>query len=106
MKGGSGPTFYSEEAKLKMNKPILQYDLDGNFIQEWSSAGIIKKDLGYGASVSKCCCNKLRKSYGFIWKYKEKPPKIKPIYLYIEKLKEEKNILKPKINKNLQIQRK
>ena len=49
--------------------PILQYDLDGNFIREWSSA----TDVGREVKGGICDCLKGRKksAYGFIWKYKE-----------------------------------
>ena len=49
--------------------PILQYDLDGNFIREWPSA----TDVGIEVKSFICKCLKGKKptAYGFIWKYKE-----------------------------------
>ena len=51
------------------NKPILQYDLDGNFIREWGCAS----DVGREARVNiyYCLKGKYKTAYGFIWKYKE-----------------------------------
>lgn len=67
-----------KQAKLKQAKPVLQYDLDGNFIQEWESKGQaakwLKKQTGRTSNLTsqikdcilgrqKTCCN-------YIWKYK------------------------------------
>ena len=51
------------------NKPILQYDLDGNFIREWECAN----DVGREAQANICYClkGKTKSAYGYIWKYKE-----------------------------------
>ena len=85
----------SEEACLKMSKskkgkvfskeflqmvadinkiPVLQFDLDGNFIKEWPSA----KDAGICVGISNsgitaCCKNKpkYKTAGGFKWKYKD-----------------------------------
>lgn len=85
---------HSEETKTKMKKPkslqgrlnmkvpkpnsckpILQYDLQGTFIREWSS--IREANLKYGniekcSGISKVCSGKLKSRYGYNWKYKEK----------------------------------
>lgn len=53
-------------------KPVLQYDLEGNFIKEWSSiteAGRNGYNLG---NISSCCRGKIKKHKGYIWKYKDK----------------------------------
>jgi len=53
-------------------KPILQYDLNNNFIKEWDSATDVKKELGYNnSSITNCCKNISKTSYNYIWKYKE-----------------------------------
>ena len=51
------------------NKPILQYDLDGNFIREWECTS----DVGREVSGNICDCLKGRHktACGYIWKYKE-----------------------------------
>lgn len=55
----------------KVSKPIMQYDLEGNFIKEWKSGSQIQKELGFnGSNIGNCCNGKFKKSYGFIWKFK------------------------------------
>ena len=51
------------------NKPILQFDLDGNFIREWECAN----DVGREAQANICYCLKGRQktAYGYKWVYKE-----------------------------------
>ena len=65
----------SESAKKKMSDnqklPILQYDLQGDFIKEWD--GIVDASRSFGkhsSSIMRCCQGKTNKTYGFIWKYK------------------------------------
>lgn len=54
---------------VKRRKPVLQYDLQGNFVKEWEGVCCIKgfKSTNIGA----CCKGKLLSSQGYIWKYKE-----------------------------------
>ena len=49
-------------------KPILQYDLDGNFIREWKCAS----DVGRVASrnILHCLKGRIKSAYGYIWRYK------------------------------------
>ena len=55
----------------KKSKPVLQFDLDGNFIKEWPSMMEIQRQLGYSCSfICRCCRGKAKTAYGFIWKYK------------------------------------
>lgn len=53
------------------NKPVLQYDKQNNFIQEWKSASqaalFLKKD---SSSISECCNGKRKTAYKYIWKFK------------------------------------
>ena len=62
----------SSYIKNKNNiKPIIQYDLMGNFIKEWTSAS--EAALFYSRSpesIRHCCNNKCKTSNGFIWKDK------------------------------------
>jgi hypothetical protein len=62
----------SSYIKNKNNiKPIIQYDLMGNFIKEWTSAS--EAALFYSRSpesIRHCCNNKCKTSNGFIWKNK------------------------------------
>jgi len=53
------------------NKPILQYDLEGNFIKEWSSAKEASQKLNINRNgISSVCNNKNKSSGKFIWKFK------------------------------------
>ena len=65
----------SEETKNKISeansKPVLQYELNGNFIKEWPSTMEVERRLGFANThISACCKGKLKQSYGFKWKYK------------------------------------
>jgi len=65
----------SLEKRNKINeaskKPILQYDLDNNFIQEWKSATDIFITLKINdGNIAACCKNKRKTAGGFKWKYK------------------------------------
>lgn len=67
---------FSEDKKINMKgkrcKPILQYDLQDNFIREWESFKQIKNELGYNnSSLCFCCKGIQKKSHGYKWKYKE-----------------------------------
>ena len=52
----------------KFKKPVLQYDLNGNFIKEWPSATDVGKEAN--DNICKCLKGKQKSAYGFIWKYK------------------------------------
>ena len=77
LKGKPKPKGFGNKTKGKAktkninNKPILQYDLKGNFIKEWLSGREAYRQLGihYG-SISLCCQNKTKTAGGFVWKYK------------------------------------
>jgi len=49
-------------------KPVLQYDLEGNLVGEWVSPEEVKKKLNI--SVSNCCIGRQKTCGGFIWRYK------------------------------------
>lgn len=55
----------------KTRKPVLQLDLEGNFVAEWESLNSVA--TGLNRSVGNICSgikhNKVR--YGYYWKYKE-----------------------------------
>jgi group I intron endonuclease len=52
-------------------KPILQYNLQGNFIKEWVSGSEIQKTLNIShGNIVKCCRGLKKQIGGFIWKYK------------------------------------
>jgi hypothetical protein len=61
----------SSERKFKISKPVLQYDLEGNFIKEWSSI-IEACDAGFGG-VDMCVIGGTKTAGGFIWRHKSNP---------------------------------
>lgn len=89
--------YYFEEAKNKP-KPVLQYDLNMNLINEWESANEagIKNNM-FGGSIASTCNGKYDTYKGFIWVWKNNPE----IYYKNKekrKLKSQQNkILKQKI---------
>lgn len=51
---------------------ILQYDLDGNFIKEYTSASQAGREIKQnGNSISDCLNGKQKTAFGFKWKYKQ-----------------------------------
>ena len=54
----------------KLSKPVLQYDLEGNFIKEWPSTRECERNGFSHGAVSACCQGELKKYKGFIFKYK------------------------------------
>jgi hypothetical protein len=58
----------ASKGKTRNNKPIFQYDLEDNFIKEWSSRTEAKKWLGPG-DIAGCLSGKQKQAGGFIWKY-------------------------------------
>lgn len=56
---------------LANSKPIVQYDLEGNFIKEWQSATVAAKEIGlHPTSIRHCVQGKTNTSGGYIWKDK------------------------------------
>lgn len=53
----------------KLNRPIIQYDLDGNFIKIWESIKEAEKTLKI-RNISQVCIGIRNKAGGYIWKYK------------------------------------
>jgi len=57
--------------KSAVSKPILQYDLDGNFICEWESARSAAKSINKeGSTITNVCLGKRNNAHGYIWKYR------------------------------------
>lgn len=54
------------------SKPILQYDLEGNFIKEWKSVYEARREINnnIGGGIGECCREKQKTAYGYKWKYK------------------------------------
>lgn len=55
------------------NRPILQYDLEGNFIKEFRNVSEAVKEVGASThtNIAKCARGIRKKSCGYIWKYKD-----------------------------------
>lgn len=52
-------------------KAIVQYDMNGNFIKEWSSLHEVGRECGFNISNISACANGRKDSaYGYIWKHK------------------------------------
>lgn len=66
-------SYYVRKCVDKYNrKAVLQYTLNGVFIKEWETVGEIYRELGLDKSaILRCCKNKQKKSYHFIWKFKD-----------------------------------
>ena len=57
--------------KIKANqhrKKINQYDLEGNFIKQWSSVSEIKEKLNI-TNIASSCLGRYKQCNGFIWRY-------------------------------------
>jgi group I intron endonuclease len=77
-----GHSMYNDEWKQKMkettwksgtsSKPILQFDLDGNFIKEYVSSAEAKKELKTkSVSINNALTGICKTAHGYKWKYKE-----------------------------------
>ena len=58
-----------ERAANSRKKPILQYDLNGNFIREWECTADVGSEVC--GHICHCLKGKRHTAYGYIWKYKE-----------------------------------
>lgn len=70
---------HKEQVAKANSKKILQYDLQGNFIKEWSSSMEAERFISnkpnahwkeLGNNINSCCLLKQKSAYGYIWKYK------------------------------------
>lgn len=56
--------------KHNRSKPVLQLDLEGNFIKQWSCGNEIQRKLGFSNSnINACCLGKRKTAYGYKWQY-------------------------------------
>ena len=60
----------TERVAEKLSKPVLQYDLEGNFIKEWKSTRECGRNGFNHGHIADCCQGKLKTYKGFIWRYK------------------------------------
>lgn len=76
LKGKPKPEgFLKDSSKLKNrlinNKPVMQYDKQGNFIKEWNSAKEAERYYNMSNNcINSCLKEKTKTSGGYIWKYK------------------------------------
>lgn len=70
--GGNVCNISNDFSKLKSQSiKRMQYDKNGNFIKEWSSAKEAEKNLGISnTSIIRVCLGKRKTAGGFIWKNK------------------------------------
>ena len=65
---------YNKYHKPEMNKPILQYNIDDDFIKEWKSIKEILENYDFSSGMLYNCLNGTNKTaFGYIWKYKNDP---------------------------------
>lgn len=61
------------KARISKSRPILQYDLQGNFIKEWFGIKNASENLNIDKSnIGECCRNKRKTAGGYIWRFKER----------------------------------
>lgn len=60
----------NERAKEKLSKQVNQYDLDGNFIQSFSSTKEAGKQLNFSSSlIAGVCRGNHKQTHGYVFKY-------------------------------------
>lgn len=64
----------SESAKYSHNKPIIQYDLEGNIVAEYPSTMEAYRKTGvHFANIRACTTHKRQQMGGFVWRFKGDP---------------------------------
>lgn len=54
----------------RIQKTILQFSLDCEFIRKWDSATQVRKEMGFiQGNISSCCKGRLKSAYGYKWGY-------------------------------------
>jgi hypothetical protein len=67
----------SEESRLRNNKAILQYSLDGEFIKEFESIKVAANETGLSESlIGKTCRGVVKNPRKFIFKFKDEGAKV------------------------------
>jgi hypothetical protein len=62
---------HKPEVIAKRKVPVIQYDIQGNFIKEWQGAIDVQKALGIShVDICSCCKGRQKTAKGFTWKYK------------------------------------
>ena len=61
----------NERLIMAQSKSVLQFDLEGNFIKEWSSTQECQRNGFKQSNIVNCCKGKRKSHKGYIWKYKK-----------------------------------
>ena len=60
-----------EKRAMSNSKPVIQYDLNGNKLNEWPSAAVAGRTLNlHDGDIGKCCKHKAKTVGGFKWEFK------------------------------------
>lgn len=63
---------HDERMRKTLSFPVIQYSLDGEFIQEFGSMAEVHRETGFNAaSIGKAARGIYKQSNGYIWKYKK-----------------------------------
>lgn len=82
----------NEQIKLRCSMPVLQYDLEGNFIKEWPSASACSQ-VGQQSAISNVCRQEQVTAYGYLWKYKNDD---RPISEWVKRVNNKQPAGRPK----------
>lgn len=68
-----------EHRRIHKNRPVFRYSLDGDFLDEWSSAIEIQNKLGFcNSNIYRCCVGDIKTVHGFQFSF-EKHKNLEPI---------------------------
>lgn len=64
---------YTRKCTNKYNrKAVVQFSMNGKKIKEWKTVGEVNRELGFDKSaILRCCKGKQKRSYWFVWKFKD-----------------------------------
>lgn len=72
--GGGGSSFFDDKTIAKISKPVLQYNLNHELINTYSSLTQARDLLGFSiASIANSCFSKTSQSHGYIFRYIDNP---------------------------------
>lgn len=83
-------------------KPVLQYDVEGNFIARYNSVNEAGRAMGKvnGGNITKCCLGEIKTSLGYIWKYEDDETQIEELVKTKKKRTTGKKVLQFDLNDN------